>query len=243
MRIAIISDIHGNLVALEAVVKRLGGVDVLLCPGDLVGYGPWPNECCEMVRSLGAVCVAGNHDRAATDQLDPDDFNPAARLAVLWTREQVTEETRNFLTALPDDTVHEGITLMHGSLPDRDAYVFSLTGARVSVALMKTDVGFFGHTHLPAAYSSAIDEKPEGARDVREEVWPVSLEAGRRYLLNPGSVGQPRDSDPRAAFAIYDTDAKRAELHREPYDIEKVQEVMLEVRLPASLAARLSFGW
>lgn len=245
-RLLVLSDIHANLTALEAALTAAEGRwDRVVCLGDIVGYGPDPNEVIDRVRHLKATTIRGNHDKASCGITGTDDFNPVARAAATWTQNQLDPERRAFLEQLPSGPMEvEGISLIHGALRDEDEYVFAPAQALEGLLESPTQVTFFGHTHFQGGFSF---------RDSRLAVIQLraapgtsfaalQIETGTRYLINPGSVGQPRDGDPRAAFAISDSAHKVVELWRVPYDIESVQQRMLAAGLPEPLALRLAFG-
>jgi len=245
MRIALIADIHSNLEALEAVlwdVERRGPVDAWWCLGDIVGYGPDPAACLRRVRELEARCIAGNHDWGAVGKVALTEFNRAAAEACRWNGEHLGAAERSFLADLPL-TVENGIfTLAHGSPRDPIwEYLLSPEQAQDCLALLRTPHGLVGHSHLPLWFGL-----PEGGGalsygSLNEEA-PLRLSGGR-FILNPGSVGQPRDGDPRAAYAIYDSDANAVTGYRVEYDIAAVQAKVVAAGLPATLAQRLSMGW
>lgn len=246
MRYLIISDIHSNMTALETVLASAKGKwDQAVCLGDLVGYGPDPNEVIDSVRSLGATAIRGNHDKAVAGIEDIDDFNPIARAAVLWTRQQLRPENREFLEHLATgpQTV-DGFSIAHGSVYDEDEYVYAPELALEAMKSSSTPVTFFGHTHLQGGFARRGDEVQvlHAAPGARRESSRMTLEQGTTYLLNPGSVGQPRDGDPRSGFAIADLDGRTVEFWRVPYDIEQVQRRMSDAVLPEALILRLSFG-
>ncbi len=243
MRALVVSDIHSNAVALEAVVAAAGPVDVVWHLGDVVGYGPEPDAVVARLAELGAIGVRGNHDAATTGAIDTSWFNPEAARAIEWTTATISPSTRRWLASLPETRVETGFGLVHGSYRDPTwEYVIDTPDARASLdRLPELDVtrGLLGHTHVPLAF------RDEGARRMTVvDGWDgtvVGLDA-RAVLLNPGSVGQPRDGDPRAAFMIVDTDAATASWHRAEYDIAAVQAAMRAAGLPERLAIRLSFG-
>ena len=240
MRIAVLSDIHANLVALDAVLAAVGSIDAVWHLGDVVGYGPEPDAVVDRLTSIGALGVRGNHDAAACGGREIEWFNPDARRAMEWTREAIAPETKAWLEALPDRRIEAGTTLVHGSPREPIwEYVTSVPVARANFQALTTDLGFHGHTHLPVAF---LEE--DGRVDVLSPAGDgSSLEVGgRRALLNPGSVGQPRDGDPDASFLILDTDAWRVTWRRAAYDVESVQAAIRAAGLPASLAARLALG-
>lgn len=246
MRYLIISDIHSNMTALETVLAAAKGKwEKAVCLGDLVGYGPDPNEVVDCVRSLDAATIRGNHDKAVAGVEDIDDFNPIARAAVLWTRQQLRPENREYLQTLAKGpkTV-DGFSIAHGSVYDEDEYVYAPELAVDALKASSTPVTFFGHTHLQGGFTlhgeavQALRTAPGAGRESSS----MTLEDGTTYLLNPGSVGQPRDGNPRAGFAIADLDSRTVEFWRVSYDIERVQRRMAEARLPEALILRLSFG-
>lgn len=239
MRYAVLSDIHGNLAALRAVLARLGSVDAVWCLGDTVGYGPNPNECVDLVRRQAAICLAGNHDWAAAAKTDLDSFNPDAAKAIAWTRRQLTAENLAYLAGLPSLLRQDQMTLVHGSPRDPIwEYVLSVQAARENFPRFDTPCCLVGHTHRPAVFREA-----EGA--VKQVALmngaPLPIATGR-FIINPGSVGQPRDGDPRSSYLLLDTAAETVRFMRVPYDIEETQTQMLLARLPARLTTRLEFG-
>jgi len=246
MRYLILSDIHANLTALDTVLAvAKGRWDKAVCLGDLVGYGPDPNEVIERVRALPAVTIRGNHDKAIAGIADADEFNPIARNAVLWTRAQLRPENQEYLENLPKGPMTvNGFTIVHGAVHDEDEYVLSPALAVDGLRDAPTPVTFFGHTHLQGGFSLRGEDvtlmhfKPSGGN----EFFTLRVEQGTTYLLNPGSIGQPRDGDPRAGFAIADLDSETVEFWRVPYDIENVQGRMRGAGLPEALILRLSFG-
>ncbi len=249
MRYLIISDLHSNLEALEAVFAAAAGAfDKVLCCGDIVGYGPEPNEVLDRLIASGATIIRGNHDRAACGIDDADWFTNSARDAVIWTKAALTPSHRDFLFRLPPGPKRSPdgeFQLVHGSLMDEDEYLFDALSAYENLRLASVPVTFFGHTHMQCAVAlSAQDEFSVVAGDEEnppDNMW-VHLEKGVRYLINPGSVGQPRDGDPRAAYAIYDSRANFVKLKRAEYDIPSVQAKMRRVRLPEFLIERLALG-
>ncbi len=239
MRIAVLSDIHGNLPALEAVLAALKPYDAVWQLGDIVGYGPQPNEVVARLSDEGATGVRGNHDAAAIGELETDTFNDDARAAVEWTAAHIEPATREWLAALPKRAIEEPFTLVHGSPRDPTwEYVFTATIARANLSGFKTDHCLVGHTHIPVMYREK-GGRMEGIQvDDRESVHLGS----QRAIVNPGSVGQPRDGDPRASAMLYDTDEQTLEWHRVMYPIERVQKLMAERKLPPRLARRLQYG-
>jgi predicted phosphodiesterase len=241
MRIAVISDIHANLHALEAVLAAIAAepVDELWCLGDLVGYGPRPNECVALVREHASLCLVGNHDLAVVERLDLRLFMGPAGAAARWTQTVLDEEARSFLLALEPTGRGDGVALAHGSPRDPIwEYVLSEPAAEAAFAATREPLVLVGHSHV--ALAIALDERGVSG-GTAEGGTEVEL-PGRRHLLNPGSVGQPRDGDPRAAWLVIDTSAARATFRRTGYPIELTQAEMRERRLPEVLAARLAHG-
>lgn len=246
MRYLIISDIHANLTAFQAVLNDAGtlGVDYdfVWCLGDVVGYGPDPNECIDLLRSMPHLCLAGNHDWAALGRLDVRTFNADARKAVTWTRETLTDENLAYLEALPTTFVLGPFTLAHGS-PREPVWEYILDSmiATLNFSHYQTPYCLVGHTHTPVIFAmgesddQAASEAPRYGQEIRLN--------GSRCIINPGSVGQPRDSDPRAAYALLDTDSMTWEHRRIPYDIGAVQERMHAADMPTRLILRLEHGW
>ncbi len=240
MRIAVVSDIHSNLAALEAVLAAAGAIDGVWNTGDAVGYGPQPRECIARLRELGALWVAGNHERAATGAISTEDFNPTAALAAKWTGAQLTPEDAAFLDRLPEVAQEGSFTLCHGTLRDPIwEYLDDGDAALGHLALQETPFSIVGHTHVPVA----VVELPD-TYDIRQlkDGESVALTEDPRLILNPGSVGQPRDGDKRASYGIYDSEAATFTLHRVEYDIARTQELMAEAGLPEWLAERLAIG-
>jgi predicted phosphodiesterase len=250
LRILILSDIHANLEALDACLEAAPEHDRVFNLGDIVGYGANPNEVTERARSLGSVFVRGNHDRACTGMINVEDFNPIAGLAVLWTHEQLKPENFDFLRAMPQGPVApvENLQCVHGSPRDEDEYVLAAREGWSILAQARVPLIFFGHTHVQGAYWIDDVEEKEGIVDPRyasakgKQHFTLSFKKTGRYLVNPGSIGQPRDGDPRAAFALYDEEASSVTFHRVPYDIERAQKKILAAGLPDRLATRLAEG-
>lgn len=242
MHILIISDIHANLTALEAVLADAGEYDAVWCLGDLVGYGPDPNECIDRVRNLPElVCMLGNHDAAALGQIDVDTFNVEARQALKWTQDILTGSSTAFLQSLPERTVIDLVTLVHGS-PRQPVweYLLDTRTATLNFGYFETPYCFVGHTHLPVLYYLP-DESRVAKLIVPEPTMDLTL--APRAILNPGSVGQPRDRDPQASYALYDSDLNMWEYRRIPYDIPAVQARMAAAGLPERHIQRLTAGW
>ncbi len=245
-----LSDIHANLEALEACLAAAPAHDSVVNLGDVVGYGASPNEVVDRSRSLGNVFVRGNHDKAATGLLPLDDFNPLAAAAAMWTREQLSEEHFEWLKTLPHGPVpvkeFPSAQLVHGSPDDEDAYVVSVGDALVPLLAIPTPLTFFGHTHLQGGFfangSSADGFRPEYRTVGKAESVSLQLKDKTRYMINPGSVGQPRDGDWRAAFALFDTEAMVVHFHRTPYNLKSAQDRIFAANLPSRLATRLAAG-
>jgi predicted phosphodiesterase len=242
MRVLVISDIHANLTALEAVLLDAGEIDATWCLGDLVGYGPDPNECIARVRQLPNLqVIIGNHDLAALQQLDSDSFNPEARAAIVWTQKSLVDSSKSFLYDLPEKIETEKVTLSHGS-PRHPVWEYLLDPrtATLSFDFFKTPLCFVGHTHLPVIYT--LDNSRNGANlNIPEPNKTIPLP--KRAILNPGSVGQPRDRDPRAAFAIFDDEGLTWDYRRVIYDVISVQQRMSKAGLPDRHIQRLAAGW
>lgn len=243
MRILITSDIHANLAALEAVLSDAGSVDGIWNMGDCVGYGPQPSQCVSRLREAGALWVAGNHERAATGAISVDEFNPAAAAAALWTRGRLDEDEVSFLDGLEETEAPGDYTLVHGTLrwPIWE-YLDGYDAARAHLSLMRTRFSFVGHTHVPMLVTEAPDS-PEGCQMRRlGDGETVGLDDGQRMVINPGSVGQPRDGDRRASYGLLDTDAGTFTLRRVEYNIVATQRLMEEAGLPDWLIERLEIG-
>jgi diadenosine tetraphosphatase ApaH/serine/threonine PP2A family protein phosphatase len=241
MPILVISDIHANLTALEAVLESCGPISAVWCLGDLVGYGPDPNECIERVRSLpDFLCLIGNHDQAALDLIPLARFNADAGEAALWTRDHLTEENQEFLRSLPSTITVDRFTLAHGS-PRQPVweYILDHRAAERNFEAFDSDYCLVGHSHLPLLFQ----QDPDGSVFPLALQWEQPMQLERRMILNPGSVGQPRDLDPRASFALLDLDHLTWEARRAAYDVSAVQERMLLAGLPERQALRLIAGW
>jgi predicted phosphodiesterase len=250
MRVLIISDIHANLTALEAVFSDAGAFDAIWCLGDLIGYGPDPNECINRVKEQpNLLCIIGNHDSAVLDNLDPYTFNTEAREAIEWTKNALSESSFIFLRSLPEKTdtlnlypdVDNQITLAHGSprLPVWE-YLLDIHTATQNFKSFDTAYCLVGHTHLPIIFHY-IEERGSARPMVPEAGNRIQLSP--RAIINPGSVGQPRDRDPRASYMIYDPYTEIIEYRRVVYDIQSVQERMRKAGLPQRHIRRLEAGW
>lgn len=243
MRYAIFSDIHANLEAYEASLKVMAEekVDRYICLGDIVGYGANPKECIsltqELIKEKKCVCVAGNHDAATTEMIPVSFFQTFARQAVLWTRKVINQEENEFLSTLSFLKSEEGLVFVHASLdrPEEWQYVYTLDDAYKNFELFREKICFIGHSHIPVVFKA--NERFDYF------VSPsVKIEEKFRYIINAGSIGQPRDHDPRACFVIYDTENKNVEYKRVRYDIAKAQAKIVQAGLPKILAFRLALG-
>jgi predicted phosphodiesterase len=246
MRFLILSDIHANRTALDAVLAAAEGRwDRAVCLGDVVGYGPDPNEVVDRLKVLNAVTIRGNHDKAGSGLADAQDFNPVARAAAMWTLQQLCPENLEFLKQLPAGPLElDGITLVHGAVRDEDEYVFAPAQALDGLLESVSPITFFGHTHMQGGFAmrgnrvEVLHFKPGNGQSFAT----LAIEKDAQYLLNPGSIGQPRDGDPRAGFAIADRERNVVEFWRVPYDVEAVQSRMAAAGLPEPLILRLAIG-
>ncbi|HEY4010016.1 MAG TPA: metallophosphoesterase family protein [Acidobacteriaceae bacterium] len=248
MRVLVVSDIHGNLQALEAVLSAAGTFDELWNLGDIVGYGANPNQVIDTVRPLARINVRGNHDRVCCGLTSSQGFNPVAAEAALWTQRHLTPENLDWLRAMPQGPIRatERALCAHGSPLNEDHYIISMRDAWTPLQRMPAEITFFGHTHVQGAFSQQAPEWQEvrplyNTRDAAEQ-FSIDVPPGTRHLINPGSVGQPRDGDWRAGFAIYDTTDERVTFFRNPYDVASAQQAIRSAHLPERLAARLSTG-
>src|SRR5438132_2243375 len=240
MRVAVISDVHANRHALDAVLSAIDeeSVDGVWCLGDVVGYGPLPNECCDLVRERADLCLIGNHDLVALGELTVTDFNDEAAAAAVWTSERLAESSESFLRGLRPHAEVDGAELFHASARDPVwEYVLTEEAARATFELTSAPLVLVGHSHVALALTLADGRVAGGVAPDGEE-----LRLDGRRLLNPGSVGQPRDGDPRAAWLLLDLDREIATFRRVSYSIEKTQAEMREAGLPPALAARLGRG-
>jgi len=251
MRYLILSDIHSNNEALQAVCRHAHRkqVDRVLFLGDAVGYGGSPNPVLSWLRSLGPrlIAVRGNHDRVCAGLDDGEYFNRYARQATTWTHERLEPRHLEYLRALPEGPVEveDGLTICHGSPADEDAYIFSAYDAHHAFDATDARVVFFGHTHLPSAF--VRQEGESGDRNLQVRLLAgkrvaMDLEPGNRYMVNPGSVGQPRDRDARAAYAIYDHERGRLRVYRVPYGVALARRRIIQAGLPPVLGDRLLYG-
>lgn len=243
MKYAIISDIHANLQALTTVLEQIDkiGVDQIVCLGDVVGYNGNPNECVEIIRERQIPTICGNHDAVACRVSDPWGFNPVALAAAIWTRNNLKAVNLDWLRSLPNTRQFEHFLAVHGSPMDRDTYIFGWDDIVPHLRFLEEQnvhLCFFGHTHCPGIFSADssmnVDDFQNTAR--------FTLDDRKTFLVNPGSVGQPRDGDRRASFGLFDTATREFELVRAPYLFKLAAEKVIEVGLPPFLAERLSLG-
>jgi len=242
VKICVIGDVHSNLPALDAVLEHAGVADQFWCVGDLVGYGPYPSECVKLVSEKVTFCVAGNHDLGSIGKISLADFNPIARIACVWNGNKLDGSEKEYLKSLPLIIEHEGVRIVHGSLRD-PIWEYILSGTEAMGSLSKMEEGeicFHGHSHVPAIFSLMEGKLQLFAPVVDGQFFEFSNKG--RYLVNVGSVGQPRDSDPRACYVVFNPDDRTAIYHRVAYPIEVVQAKMDDEGLPGVLSARLSFG-
>lgn len=241
-RILVLSDIHGNLPALQSVLQDAGEVDAVWCLGDLVGYGPFPNECIDLIRQQKDLrCVMGNHDAGMLGRISLGMFNHDAQVSLKWMKTVITESNWDYLRKIPETDQVDKVTLVHGS-PRNPIWEYILDPgiARDNFSSFATPLAMVGHTHLPIAYIY-FEDLDETEWTLGRHGKPLKLE--HRAILNPGSVGQPRDHDPRAAYAIFYPRRMSWEFHRVEYDIERVQAAIIQNGLPARHASRLTEGW
>jgi predicted phosphodiesterase len=240
VRYAVVSDVHSNIEALDAVFAQLRDDDKLLCLGDIVGYGPNPNECVEKIRARATATVLGNHDVAAIDNFGLAYFNPAAREAMKWTQGVLTPENLAWLDGLGYEFRMPEFLLVHGAPVNYFEYVLDKAAAARAFAATDAPLIFIGHTHIAEVYAL----KPDGAIEHAhlQQGGEVKLLPGMRYLINVGSVGQPRDLNPRSSFGFYDSDAQTVTVTRVEYPIAQVQEKIVSAHLPDALARRLLVG-
>jgi predicted phosphodiesterase len=250
VRILLLSDIHANFEALEACLAAAPNYDTAVNLGDVVGYGASPNEVIERSRELGGLIVRGNHDKACSGVSNMNDFNPIAGLAVLWTRTILDRSNLTWLRELPQGPLSikglEGAQFVHGSPADEDEYLLMLPDAQRMLDPASPTVTFFGHTHVQGGFLAGRDDaaviRPVYQSKGDAEHFEFGLDRGCHYLINPGSVGQPRDSDWRAAFAVFNTDSWQVTYYRVPYDVKTAQQRIRDADLPDRLASRLSQG-
>ena len=239
-RYAIISDIHSNIEALDAALELIGGSDQILCLGDIVGYGPNPNECVEKVRALATATVLGNHDVAAIDNFGLAYFNPAAREAMRWTQRVITKENAEWLNSLGYEFRMPEFLLVHGAPKNYFEYILDKAGAARAFNATGAPITFIGHTHIAEYYAL----EPDGTISHKhlQHGGEIVLDSGTRYIINVGSVGQPRDLNPRASFGVYDPGEHTVNIVRFDYPIALVQEKIVSAHLPEALARRLIAG-
>jgi len=254
MRILVLSDIHGNLEALTAVLQAAGQWDALWNLGDVVGYGASPNQVVETVRPLATVTVRGNHDRICCGLTPTRNFNPIARASAKWTMQELSAENLEWLRALPQGPLEPEmgrmnearVALAHGSPLHEDHYIHNMRDAWAPLQQMAAAIAFVGHTHIQCGFAQKEhdwqDLRPLYLSRAGSVMWKLPIAQAVRYLINPGSVGQPRDTDWRAAFAIYDSASHEVAYHRVPYDIASAQERLRQAKLPQRLAMRLREG-
>ena len=242
MKVLIMSDIHGNRTALEAVLEAAGKVDAVWCLGDIIGYGPDPNDCVSIIRDLpNLVCLRGNHDSAVIGLTEKGKFNFAAQRVIEWTEEQLNPIHRQYLQTLSPQAKVDQVTLAHGSPRDPIwEYIMDVYTATANFDYFDTPYCFIGHSHLPVLYYM---KEGKGLANVTFVYPGDTAKLPENTIVNPGSVGQPRDHDPRAAFTIYDTKENTWAQHRVPYDISEVQARMTQAGLPIEYVQRLDLGW
>lgn len=241
-RYGFVSDIHSNLVALKTVIAAIDemGVDQIVCLGDIVGYGPNPNECIDLLRRRRCTAIMGNHDEAIVDPSADESFNDLARAAIEWTRHALTPENTAYLAALPDSIEFDDFAIIHGAPGYRFAYLVDAAGAAEAFRHVMRPLTFVGHTHVAEVYLQNAARRtfherlPNGGR--------IAIEPEFRYIVNPGSVGQPRDYNPLASFAVYDQVKRTVDVRRVEYDIARVRRLIDEAQLPEFLGARLELG-
>jgi len=242
LRALVVADVHANLEALHAVLEdaqRRGGFDVIWCLGDTVGYGPDPVACLDLLRQHNLVAVAGNHDHAAIGKRTIEDFNYAAAEAARWTARQLSPEVSSFLAGLPLVAAAAPFTLVHGTLRDPiSEYLLNLDAARSTFELLRTRYCLVGHSHIP--FLCLDDDHPRFGEFPEDQPWELGEE---RWIINPGSAGQPRDRDPRPSYALYDSQPGTIARHRVAYNIAETQEKMRRAGLPPVLIDRLNHGW
>ncbi len=241
MTVVIFADVHSNIHALEAVLQDAGNCDAYWCVGDVVGYGPRPNQCVARVMEVDVLAIAGNHDLGSLGEIDVQHFNPYARIACEWNGKRLDERSREYLESLPLYLEPEpGVTLVHGSPRDPVwEYILSTWEAVENFEVLKTPLCYIAHSHAPVVF--CLDGE-DCDLFVPEEGKKYHLEEGSKYIINVGSVGQPRDGDPRACYVVFDADDRRIRYHRVEYDVGRTQEEMRQAGLPTPLVNRLSVG-
>ncbi len=254
MQFLVLSDVHGNRHGLEAVLADAeGDYEQILCLGDIVGYGAFPNQCCNILRAHEAVCLSGNHDAAALGLIDIQWFNPVATEAILWTRQQLLEENNRWLASLPAqrDFPDDDFQAVHASLREPwEEYITSPDIAAPNLLKMQRSLCFFGHTHQAVVFGAPLDAKTQWWRNGFEEMMgaliteggTLEIEDNFKYLLNPGSCGQPRDGNPQAKYAIFDSQVRIVQVRAIDYDVEGAQQAIYAAGLPKMLGDRLLKG-
>lgn len=250
MRILLLSDIHSNLEALEACLAAAPATDATVNLGDIVGYGASPNEVTERVRGLGGIVVRGNHDKVVAGIDSVENFNPVAAVAAMWNREQLNSERLSWLRDLPKGPIAmnelAGVQYVHGAPDDEDRYVVTAGDAASELVKPGDAITFFGHTHIQGAFQLQGDVvrevHPAYETVAKQETWELPVNEGQTYMINPGSIGQPRDGDWRAAFAVFDSAQRTVTFFRVPYEVRLAQEKILAAHLPPRLATRLAAG-
>ncbi|MEW6097249.1 MAG: metallophosphoesterase family protein [bacterium] len=243
MQYGIISDIHSNLEALMVVLEKLKEVDKIICLGDIVGYGPLPNECIDEVRKLSGVTIVGNHDLASIGWKEISWFNEYAQRAIIWTMDTLTKENKQYLSSLPEIVEEKDFIMVHGSLWDyTNEYITGVKKANKSFELLKEkNLLFVGHTHSPMLF---LKKEYEPIYPIRlGDKDTIKVSTPDKLIVNVGAVGQPRDGDPRASFGIFDTDTMEIGIYRVSYDINKTQDLMRKEGLPEFLIERLAVGY
>ena len=241
MLYGIISDIHANLEAFETVLRYLKGAQQIICLGDIIGYGPNPNECLDLVKKHHILTVAGNHERSIVDHQLQRWFNKNAKVAIGWAEAQLSVENHSLIERLPLTLEQDGFHCVHGSLRNPiSEYVTSIAEAQPTFAKMTKPLCFIGHSHKPLFIAKTADGNYDG-RELKDDD-EVLIDNYQQVIVNVGSVGQPRDSDPRASFGVYNSKTKLFSLHRVEYDVKKAQNKMKRANLPQSLIDRLEFG-
>ena len=250
MRILLLSDIHSNLEALEACLAAAPSTDATVNLGDIVGYGASPNEVTERARALAGVFVRGNHDKVVAGIDSVENFNPIAGVAALWNREQISSEHLSWLRDLPKGPVVmddlAGVQYVHGAADDEDRYVVTPEDAAAELIKPGARITFFGHTHIQGAFQLQGNVvravHPAYETVAKQEMWDLTLKEGLNYMINPGSIGQPRDGDWRAGFAVFDSAQRVVTFCRVPYEVRSAQEKIFAAHLPTRLATRLAAG-
>lgn len=243
MKYGIISDIHGNLEALKVVLERLKDVEKIICLGDIVGYGPLPNECIDEIRKLSGLNIVGNHDLASIGWKDISWFHEYAQSAIIWTMDILTKENKEYLSSLPEIIEEKDFIMVHGSLYNyTDEYITEVKKANKSFKLLKErNLLLVGHTHFPRLFIKKENYPIYRIRLVDKDT--IRISSDDKLIINVGAVGQPRDGDPRAGFGIFDTDTMEIKTYRVPYNINKTQELMRKKELPQFLINRLTSGY